>query len=55
MATRFTRNPAVCCEDSADDLAAKVRVADEAIARARAEQQAASDRLAREVRYWQVE
>lgn len=50
MATRSVRKPAVLGEDSAEDLAAKVRLADEAIARARAEQQAASDRLAREVR-----
>lgn len=36
-------------DDSAEDLTAKVRAADEAVALARAEQQAASDRLAREV------
>jgi hypothetical protein len=49
MATRLNRKSAIFREDSADDLAAKVRAADEAIAHARAEQQAASDRLAREV------
>jgi hypothetical protein len=50
MATRLDRKSAIFREDSAEDLAAKVRLADEATARARAEQQAASDRLAREVR-----
>lgn len=51
MATRLNCKSTIFREGSGEDLAAKVRVADEAIARARAEQQAASDRLAREVRF----
>jgi hypothetical protein len=50
MAARVSHGSEKWLEDSSGDLAAKVREADEAIERARAEQQAASDRLAREVR-----
>jgi hypothetical protein len=49
MSTRTSRSPLFRRDDSAEDLAAKVRAADDAIAQARAGQQAASDRLAREV------
>lgn len=41
-------------DDSAEDLAARVRAADEEVARARIEQKAASDRLAREVGFHYV-
>lgn len=44
----LSRSVAFRRDDSAEDLAARVRVADEEVARARAEQKAASDRLARE-------